>query len=136
MMVMMMVAVMNIVRMMLMMMVTIRTGGRMVFVEGGVATFADLNFPAAFNTRLTPEQQQVLHNHLVPICTRSICNRYFMSCIQHQAYTKRATGYLLRSYHLVPICTQSATGISCNAFNTRLAPEKHIYFTPKHQHAN
>ena len=37
----------------------IRTGSRIVFLEGGAATIADLDYPAAFNTKLTPEDQQV-----------------------------------------------------------------------------
>ena len=37
----------------------IRAGSRMVFLEQGIATFADLEFPAAFNTKLTPADQQV-----------------------------------------------------------------------------
>ena len=40
----------------------------MVFLEKGIATFADLEFPAAFNTKLTPHDQQVpiLHFDVLP----------------------------------------------------------------------
>ena len=40
----------------------------MVFLEQGIATFADLEFPAAFNTKLTPHDQQVqiLHFDVLP----------------------------------------------------------------------
>ena len=58
--IMMMVVVTKVVIMVLVRMVMIRTGRRIVFVEGGVVTFADLHFPAAFNTKLTPDKQQVI----------------------------------------------------------------------------
>ena len=44
---------------MIIMLKMIRTGSRIVFLEGGAATIADLDYPAAFNTKLTPEDQQV-----------------------------------------------------------------------------
>ena len=64
-MVMVMVLVLMVMRMAMMMMVLIRmvmirSGSRMVFLEGGVVTIADLHFPAAFNTKLTPDNQQVI----------------------------------------------------------------------------
>ena len=64
-MVMVMVLVLMVMRMVMMMMVLIRmvmirSGSRMVFLEGGVVTIADLHFPAAFNTKLTPDNQQVI----------------------------------------------------------------------------